>query len=68
MVVRRQLVGARGLLRYVGCCGGGLVDEGWVEGGSMDVIFRREGSVLTRLFSGGLRDVEVGLRVVLLGF
>jgi len=56
------------LLRYVGCCGGGLVDEGWVEGGSMDVILRREGSVLTRLFSGGLRDVEVGLRVVLLGF
>lgn len=44
------------------------MDEGWVEGGSMEVIFRREGSVRTRLFSEGLRGVEVGLRVVLLGF
>lgn len=44
------------------------MDEGWVEGGSMEVIFRRDGSVRTRLFSGGLRGVEVGLCVVLLFF
>lgn len=46
---------------YLGVCGG-CVDVWVVDGGSMEVIFLREGSVRTRLFSYGLAGVAEGLR------
>lgn len=64
-VVRRQVVGTRGEIRY-GSEWGAPSNEGplLATGGSMDVIFRREGSVRTSAFSTGFTgrdDDEEGL-------
>ena len=65
-VVRRQTVASRGDTVYAIGWGPEEKEEGliWVEGGSMEVIFRREGSVRTRAFSsglGGIKDDERGV-------
>lgn len=64
MVVKRIVVGTREEVVYIDEVD---VSEGWdgVVGGSMEVIFRREGSVRMRLLERGLLlGVEAGAGLV----